>query len=75
MGCCGSCEHFNLHYHYDEHVSTRGTWGTCVFPHRMNLDEIGKLDELRKTGKVKEKKVWKQDSCFHYMPQHCYGGQ
>jgi hypothetical protein len=72
---CGICEHFNLHYHPDEHERTRGQWGKCVFPHRMNLDNIYELDELIKEGIVKDVKVWRVDSCKHFMEQHAYGGQ
>lgn len=73
MSKCVTCEHFNLHYHLDEHPRTRGQWGTCVFPYRVNIDDISELRELKENGIVKEKKVWKVDSCKHYMPAHAYG--
>lgn len=67
MSKCGSCEHFNLHYYQDEHPSTKGKWGECVWPHKMNLDDIS---EIKKVKRVK-KSIY--DSCCSYMPQHCYG--
>jgi len=73
MSNCSSCEHFNLHYHLNEHPRTRGEWGTCVFPHRMNIDNIFELNKLREKGIIKEIKVWKIDSCKHYMSRCCYG--
>lgn len=74
-GCCGSCEHFNLYWIITEHPSSRGKWGTCLYPYRMNLDDIDKLDELRKKGIVKDVKVDISYSCKNYIPIHAYGGQ
>lgn len=72
MSKCGSCEHFNLHFHLDEHISTRGQWGECMWPHRMNLDDVSEIEKLEKEGIIKRKRVWKTDSCDHYMDEHCY---
>lgn len=70
---CGSCEHFNLYYIQTENPSTRGRWGDCMFPHKMNLDDVHEIKRLEGNGTLKRKQVWVNDSCGNYMPQHCYG--
>ncbi len=68
-----SCEHYNLHYHLDEDEETRGTWGDCMYPHKMNLDDVGQIEILEASGKLRRRKVWGTNSCNRYMSEHCYG--
>ncbi len=70
---CEYCEYFNLFYDLKEPVSIRGTWGECVFPHKMNLDrERESLSKLIETGKIIPKRIKCKDTCSNYKDKCSY---
>ena len=74
-GGCGSCDYYNRHYYLDDPESVRGTYGTCLFPFSLNVDDIWKLKDMKESGEVNEVQVNQYDRCNFYLDQRCYGGQ